>query len=180
MHSLVGPPGSGKSTQIALLEESGWVSVSAGGLLRDQAPPEILKQMDLGLLVDQAYTNSLMEAEFNRLSQADPEARIVIDGFPRTVDQARWLLEVYGASLEACWSLQADDDFLIGNLLARGRSDDRAESIRQRIAIYKKNLPALINYYKLKGVPVFFIDAQQDLDKVQADIRQVLSHGQPT
>ena len=175
MYSLAGPPGSGKSTHVKALEADGFVSISAGEVLRQLAPPEILAKMNKGYLIDHVYTNSLMAQGLDKLQTKHRAAEILIDGYPRAVAQARWLLEEYGAKLRACIILDADNQFLIENLRRRRRSDDQKEAIEKRIQIFRKNVEPLIDYYRLKGIDVYRIASHRSIEQVLVDIKGVLS-----
>jgi adenylate kinase len=92
---LLGSPGSGKGTQAALLRKLvGMPHISTGTLLRDQiiAGTELGKAVEAciksGALVSNETVNSLVE---QRTNMSDCKRGFILDGYPRTVEQARWL-----------------------------------------------------------------------------------------
>lgn len=174
MYSLAGPPGSGKSTHVQALVVDGMIPVSAGTLLRQQAPADILAEMNRGRLANHDYTNSLIKQALDGLVREHGWEKIILDGYPRAVIQARWFLEDYGARLQKCLLLRAPDEFLIQNLLSRGRADDVRDSIQNRLTIFKENTAEVLTYYATKGIPVVEISADQPLEDVLEDIRRVL------
>ena len=174
MYSLAGPPGCGKSTQVDLLKQQGYGATSAGGLLREHASEEVIKQMLRGELADHNYTNSLIGQALDLLLESHGNQRIILDGYPRAVEQARWLLEDYQANLEAYLLLVASDQCLIGRLTNRQRVDDQTGVITRRIEVYKKNIKPLLNYYQQHGIPVYEINAEQGVEAIFNDVRKVL------
>src|SRR6476660_1363675 len=86
-----GPAGAGKSVQGQMLAaRQGWRWLSAGQLLRDTRDPELFAQMQTGGLVDPAKVNALMGDAIARATNIN---RVIIDGFPRQMAQAEWLVE---------------------------------------------------------------------------------------
>lgn len=92
---MFGPPGSGKGTQAKLLKNHlGWPHISTGDMLRehvqaqDELGIEIAAVMKSGQLVGDDLANRLVET---RLERPDVEAGLILDGYPRTVQQAAWM-----------------------------------------------------------------------------------------
>ena len=97
---MMGPPGAGKGTQAErFARERGLPKISTGDILREgiktklAAAVEAKAAMDRGELVDDA---TMIEIVRNRLLQPDTTAGFVLDGFPRTVPQARALDQIMG------------------------------------------------------------------------------------
>ena len=174
MYSLTGGPGTGKSTQVELLQEKGRISVSAGGLLRQRAPKDIVDRMLKGELADNDYTNLLIGQALDEFLKTQPNCKIILDGYPRVVVQARWLIEIYRADLQACIFLKASEECLFERLSSRHRADDQAEAIRRRLDIYGQNIGHLLDYYRQVGVPIYEIDAERSIDEIHQDIGRVL------
>ena len=162
---LLGPPGSGKGTQGAILSErAGVPRVSTGDLLRSAVERgthlggQAKRYMEQGLLVPDDIILGLI-AEV--LASPDAAGGVIMDGFPRTVAQAEAidaLLADRGAGVDRVLSLEVDEDELVRRLLGRaeqeGRSDDTLDTIRQRIAVYWEQTAPLISYYRERGVLV--------------------------
>ena len=123
---LLGPPGVGKGTQgRCLAQESGTPLISTGEMLREAAARgtpfgvEARRQVDAGLLVADDVMVGLVR---ERTAEPDAEKGFVLDGFPRTVPQAKALdalLAERGPALSAVVSLQAPAEELVGRLAAR-------------------------------------------------------------
>ena len=169
---LLGPPGAGKGTQAQKLSEKfGIPHVSTGDLFRknigEQTPlgEEAKRYLDAGDLVPSSLTNALVE---DRIGEDDAADGFILDGFPRSVDQARALhdmLEARDLTLDAVVEFQVSDDELLSRLMDRGRADDTEEVIHNRMKVYRAETEPLLQYYcdKLKTV-----DAVGALDVVFA------------
>jgi adenylate kinase len=162
---LLGPPGSGKGTQGALLSErSGLPRVSTGDLLRSAAArgtslgQQAKQYMDNGLLVPDEIILGLIEEVL-----ASPEAArgIIMDGFPRTVAQAEavdGLLAQRSEGVDRVLSIDVPEKELVRRLLGRarkeGRTDDTEETIQQRLAVYREQTEPLTSYYRDRSLLV--------------------------
>jgi adenylate kinase len=160
---LLGPPGAGKGTQARrLVERLGVPQISTGDMLRAAvaAGTPVGRQaraaMDAGRLVSDEIVVAIAE---QRLSEPDAARGFVLDGFPRTVAQARALdrvLDRLGVALECCVALTVDEDELVSRLRQRAaienRSDDKEHAIRERMRVYREQTSPLLEYYRGRGV----------------------------
>jgi adenylate kinase len=177
---LIGPPGSGKGTQGERLAERLQVEhLAAGDLLRDEVENdtalgrEVAELMHKGDLVpDDVIMNLLMP----RVLAAAEGNGYLLDGFPRSVDQAveaRKLTQHAGASPDAVIYLDAPREELMRRILARaeteGRADDNEETVQNRLKVFDEATHPLVEYYRGRGL-LHVIDANQDEDAVTADI----------
>jgi adenylate kinase len=160
---LLGPPGSGKGTQGALLSgHTGLPRVSTGDLLRDAAERdtalgrEAKQFMDQGLLVPDTVILGLIEEVL-----VSPEAAggIIMDGFPRTVAQAEaveQLLADRRTTVDRVVCIDVPEDELVRRMMGRakreGRDDDTPATIRQRFAVYTEQTAPLIAFYTERGL----------------------------
>jgi adenylate kinase len=152
---LVGPPGAGKGTQAdALSERLAIPHISTGELFRshigDQTElgQQVRKYLDGGDLVPDEITNQML---IERLAEPDTENGFLLDGFPRTVKQADLLSKVLAESdqkLDAVVELQVPEQVLVDRLMARGRTDDTEEVIRNRQRVYRADTAPLLDYYR--------------------------------
>ena len=180
---LMGPPGAGKGTQASLLaEERGLTKLSTGDMLRDhvrRATPlgERAKAiMDAGDLVpDDVIVGMVRET-----MEAAPSVRFLLDGFPRTPAQAAALdalLAELGARITAAVALEVSDDELVARLVQRaeqeGRSDDNEDTIRNRMAVYRRQTQPLLDYYAGHGV-LTRVDGLGSVEDVTERVRGVL------
>ncbi len=182
---LLGAPGVGKGTQAALLvRRLGVPQISTGDMLRAAVAAgtpigrEAQGYMDRGELVPDSVVIGVTEA---RLREADTEAGFILDGFPRTAEQARALdtmLAKLGRRLDRCIVLNVTEDALIERLRKRseleGRSDDNEESIRTRMQVYRKQTEPLIAYYQERGILVE-LDGLGAVDAVARRIDEALA-----
>lgn len=169
---LLGPPGAGKGTQAAILSEKlGVPHISTGDLFRaniGQETPlglEAKKYLDAGDLVPSEITNNMVKA---RVAEPDAANGFLLDGFPRTVDQAKALegiLEGLGAKLDGVLAFDVDDEVVVERMLARGRADDTEDVIRNRMRVYREETAPLLDHYAGQIVTV---DAVGSVEEVNA------------
>ena len=169
---LLGPPGAGKGTQAAILSEKlGGPGISTGDLFRaniGQGTPlgvEAKKYIDAGELVPAEITNNMVRA---RLAEPDAADGFLLDGFPRSVEQARELesiLKDLDTKLDGVLSFDIDEDVVVERMLARGRADDTEDVIRNRLRVYREETAPLLDYYADVLVTV---DAVGEVDEINA------------
>jgi adenylate kinase len=171
---LLGAPGVGKGTQAALAaERHGWVHLSTGELLREevaagsQLGQEARTYMDRGDLVpDQVMVGMVAE----RIEALPEGSVLLLDGFPRTLPQARALeAAAPSGSLGLALYFTASDDVLTGRLLGRGRQDDTLEVIQHRLAVYRETTEPLVAFYGDRGL-LREIEADRGVDAIQQDV----------
>ncbi|CAM2824197.1 adenylate kinase [Prescottella defluvii] len=168
---LLGPPGAGKGTQAAILSEKlGVPHISTGDLFRanigQQTPLglEAKKYLDAGDLVPSEITNNMVKA---RVAEPDAVNGFLLDGFPRTVDQAKALediLEGLGAKLDGVLAFDVDDDVVVERMLARGRADDTEDVIRNRMRVYREETAPLLDHYAGQIVTVDAVGAVEEVN----------------
>ncbi|MEP6994157.1 MAG: adenylate kinase [Acidobacteriota bacterium] len=156
---FLGPPGSGKGTQAKLLAERLKVpAISTGEILRSavaEGNPLGLQAktvMDTGELVSDDLMVSLIR---ERTRRPDAGGGFILDGFPRTFAQAQSLdamLAQSGDSLSAVVNFAVPEPILVDRMLRRaaaeGRSDDRPETIRERLRVYREKTAPLDAFYR--------------------------------
>lgn len=170
---FIGPQGSGKSTQASILATKlGFPKITVGDIYRTLAKENsdegkrIKQILDKGELVDDATTARIVE---ERLSKRDCHIGFVVDGYPRTLEQAR----LFDPEFDKVFYLKLDPEIAIERLLKRGRADDTRELIKQRLDLYYKQTEALINHYKKLG-KLIEIDAAGSVGGVQNQINEHL------
>jgi adenylate kinase len=167
---LLGPPGAGKGTQaVKLAEKLGVPQISTGDLFRHNISNETelgleaKKYLDAGDLVPASLTNALVD---DRLDQPDAAAGFILDGYPRSVEQAEALagmLAKRGLTLDAVLEFRVPEDELVARLKGRGRADDTEDVIRNRMRVYREETAPLLDFY---GADVKTVDAVGGLDEV--------------
>lgn len=159
---LLGPPGSGKGTQAKLLSQRlGVPAISTGEMLRAAVSEgtslgrQARAIMERGELVSDGVMTELVR---ERIQRPDASGGFILDGFPRTIQQAEFLAGIVGnaAPVVAVINFFVPEDVLEARLLGRsrveGRSDDRAETARERIRVYREKTSPLVGYYRQRGL----------------------------
>ena len=203
---IFGPPGAGKGTQARLLEERrGITQISTGDILRaaleEETPlgQKAKSYVESGELVPDELVRKLAEQAITDEGYDD----FVLDGYPRTQQQAEWLtefLEEHEAPLDAVVSLEVPDEVLVRRLSRRRvhdetgetyhldhdpppddvdpdlivqRSDDEPETVRNRLAVYREETEPLASYYEKQDALVS-VDGVGNIEEVFQRIERVL------
>lgn len=176
-----GPPGSGKSVQGQMLvERNGWKWLSTGELFRSTTDEEIKARMASGELISDEMTNRLVEQALESLSDAK---HIVLDGYPRNVAQAQWLVDnlpAYAREIAAVVVFHTPEEELVRRQMSRGRADDTEETIRRRLEIYEEQTRPVIDFYKNRGAEMIVIDGLGTVDEVHERIQAAVEGKQLT
>ena len=173
---IMGPQGSGKGTQAArLARRLGVPAISTGDIFRANVKggtPLGLQAkaiMDAGDLVPDSLTYAMVR---DRLAEPDAAEGFILDGYPRNAAQVTALdavLAERGHGLDAVLELTADRGELLARLAKRaaveGRTDDTAEVIEKRLAIYAEQTQPLTDRYRDRGLLVT-VDGIGDVDEV--------------
>jgi adenylate kinase len=211
---LLGAPGSGKGTQAKLLSERlGLVHLGTGDILREAIRKETPKgklaepYVSQGKLVPDPLVNELINAYFD---SNDRPTCFVMDGYPRTLDQAKsfeQVLDVHLLDLSAVIFVQVDDEAIVTRLSGRWscprckttyhnvnrppktpgmcdnhpekptqliqRTDDREETVRERLRLYHENTVDLIPYYRKKGL-LREVAGEGDVEQIYCRILQAV------
>ncbi|MBQ3102569.1 adenylate kinase [bacterium] len=181
IYIFLGAPASGKGTQAKkLAKELGIAHISTGDLLREEVKNqtevglEAQKYMDAGELVP---TNVFKAILVKRIAQDDCKNGFILDGFPRSEEQAVMVDELNkkeNAKIKVI-KLSVDEDKLVDRMRSRAlienRTDDTPEKLKTRIANYNAVRDILINYY---GDKVVDIDGNQDIEGVESQITKTV------
>jgi adenylate kinase len=173
---IMGPQGSGKGTQAArLAARLGVPAISTGDIFRANVRggtplgTRAKAIMDAGDLVPDSLTNAMVR---ERLAQPDAAEGFILDGYPRNaaqVDALDAVLAEHGHGLDAVLELTADRGELLARLAKRaqveGRTDDTAEVIEKRLAIYAEQTQPLTDRYRERGLLVT-VDGTGGVDEV--------------
>ena len=168
---IMGLPGSGKGTQGKMLaDEQGLHLVSMGDLVRMYVTGERRQQMLAGALLDDNEIISMIDGV---LAAFNDGADCVLDGFPRTVPQAEWLMEQVKAKrfkISSIIYLTASHEAVTSRLKARGRLDDKEAVIFERFKEYERLTQPLVEWFENQGVKVLRINAERSPNLVNRDI----------
>jgi len=180
---LLGPPGAGKGTQAILLARDGKIPhISTGEIMRKAVASgsalgkKVKTLLDAGELVPDPIMIDVMR---DRLSQDDCNGGFLLDGFPRTVDQATALSELLTEikkSVTHVIELKVPDQVLIERVKKRGeagsgRSDDTEEVLARRLQVYWKQTAPVTQYYRASGA-VFEVDGLGTIEEVHDRVMQ--------
>ena len=208
---MLGAPGAGKGTQAKLLsKELSLPHISSGDIFRENIKNQtdlgkLAKEyMDQGELVPDDVTIAMIK---DRLSRPDCETGVILDGFPRTSDQAAALYEMLkelNSKVNVVPFINVEDEILIKRLSARRtcrenghiyntisnppkvkgvcdidgselyqREDDKGDTVKHRIEVFREQTATLIDYYKDIGI-LEVINGDQYIEIVCRDILATL------
>lgn len=197
---LLGLPGAGKGTQAKrIAEEYHLTAISTGEMLREATKEKdtfglrVQEYMNKGELVPDEWINSLVRS---RLQAKYVENGFVLDGYPRTLQQAKMLeayLQSQNQNLDAVFFLDVSQDTLRHRLAQRGnlrskekqgnsqieskrkkiRLDDKPKVIENRLHINKELMESLIHFYKERNL-LYVINGEGDFDNVFDNINEGL------
>lgn len=189
---VLGGPGAGKGTQCArIVEDFGFVHLSAGDLLREEQKREgstygalISEHIRNGTIVPMEVTVKLLENAMRaQLEQPHPGAawenghgRFLVDGFPRKMDQAIKFDETVCMSSFVLF-FDTTEEVMLQRLLVRGktsgREDDNEESIKKRFRTFVETSMPVVDKYRAEG-KVVVVDSTRPVEVVHADVSKVL------
>lgn len=182
---MLGAPGAGKGTQAEVLSEKlGIPTISTGAMIRQaikngtEVGLKAKDYIDKGLLVPDAAIIDIIK---ERLAEDDCSKGFILDGFPRTIAQAK-ALDEFGIEIDTALSLEVDDDIIVKRLSGRRecsacaatyhvdskppvkegicdkcgaplttRNDDKPETIVSRLEVYHEQTEPLKGFYEEKG-----------------------------
>lgn len=185
---ILGAPGAGKGTQAKRIAKALQIpAISTGAIFRQnmkdrtELGQKAQSYMDAGEFVPDSVTNPMVEA---RLSAPDVAGGYLLDGYPRTVEQAFYLrdaLAATGRDLDLVLEIAVELDEVVDRLLKRaeieGRADDTEPVIRRRLEVYKDQTEPMVTYYADQDKLVQ-VDGVGTVDEVWERIRKVLiEHG---
>ncbi len=172
----MGLPGSGKGTQGKMMaDQHGMHLISMGELIRLFVTGDRRSRMLAGELLDDDEVIGLLDRVLDSLSNKE---WCVLDGFPRTIAQAEWLLKKAksdGFNISYVINLEASQETVKNRLHARGRRDDKDEVIVERFKEYVELTQPLIDWYLTKNIKVVTINAEQNVDNVNNDVTKALN-----
>lgn len=181
---LLGPPGAGKGTQAARISERlGVPAISTGEIFRSnitegtELGQRAQAYMERGEFVPDSVTNPMVRA---RLSAPDTAPGFLLDGYPRTLDQAhvlRDMLADLGRTLDLVLEIEVDEDEVVERMLKRAeelhRADDTEPVMRHRLEVYHAQTEPMATYYADQDL-LEVVDGIGTVDEVSARIFAVL------
>jgi adenylate kinase len=170
---IFGPPGVGKGTQAKLIAENfGLFHLSTGEYLRKaiNEETELGKQAKIiveggSLVPDDIMIGIVKQA----LIENTTESGFILDGFPRTIPQAKALEGIFkelNYRNIIVIHLTADKNELVRRLLNRGRGDDTEETIRYRLKIYDDSTKPVIDFYDKKTIEINGVGEIEEINSI--------------
>jgi len=168
---LMGIAGSGKGTQGKMLaDQHSFHLVSMGDVLRMHVTGAQRERMLAGGLLDDNEIISIIDKV---LASINDGGEVLLDGFPRTIPQAEWLLDKVKKGrfkLQTAFHLVASREAVKARLMNRGRIDDTEDSIEARFNEYERSTAPLLEWLAEHGVNVINVDAERSVEEVNKDL----------
>jgi adenylate kinase len=172
---MMGVAGAGKSVQGRwVADEIGLPWLSTGEFLRMLVTGQRRKEMIEGKLLDDSEMIELADKIFHMI---DTKQEFILDGFPRTVGQADWLIAQHKAGLiniSSVVHIEASEEEVTRRLLERGRQDDTKEAISARFAEYRAVTLPIIKDFEEKGIEVHHVDGEGTPEEVHTKISNLI------
>ena len=196
---IMGGPGAGKGTMSAkIVEKYNVCHISTGDIFRSEIGNQTelgmmaKSYMDKGLLVPDEVTNQMVKSYLENLE--DKKNGFLLDGYPRTIDQAKAfdaLSEGSDLAIDTVIAMELDFSVLSGRITGRRlcrncgeiyhmvtkppkqRKDDTEESLKVRLDEYSRQTEPVLDFYEKKGL-VKHINADQPIEKVWQDVQAAL------
>jgi adenylate kinase len=177
---FLGAPGAGKGTQAQILSQNlGIPHISTGEILRDA----IANKTPLGLKAKGYVDNGdlvpdelILELIQERLGQEDAQKGWILDGFPRNVPQADFLMNLLQELNQVCngvVNLDVPDSVLRERLLGRGRKDDNSATISNRLQVYRQQTAPLIDYYQQHQL-LINVNGDRELSQISEELETIV------
>ncbi len=175
MITLFGAPGSGKSVQGQMLARKlGWAWYSSRDMLSTMHNKDIMYRLDHGMFVDDDTMNSLMRDVMQR-AHARGVARVVLDGFPSSYRQIRWMID-HGEIeyLTGAIILRVPHGELWKRLMERKRVDDTRAAIERRNELYDRSITGMVRALSMEDVLIREVDGMGTEQDVLERIKEIL------
>ena len=158
---LFGPTGAGKSMQGKMLAvRKGWKWLSTGEMLRRSNDSKVIETLKSGELVSDELTYQVFEAAVQDARDKN-FGNIIIDGFPRTKEQAAWLdgyMSKMGEKIDVVIVLEVPEAEIMQRLEKRKRMEDTPETIARRMMIYRQKMYPVLGIFAEAGVKIIHLD----------------------
>ena len=183
-----GPPGAGKGTQANLIANHFNIPhLSTGDILRNrllqknELSTRLKKVIDRGQLVSDDILNEIVS---NRINEQDCLKGFVLDGYPRTKDQALFLNSILNSKnlkIDKIIDIDLDEKIIVKRIIARSktenRQDDKEVVIKTRISRYLSETKPLSDFYKFKYHSDYLvINGNQEIEKIAEDIVKIIKN----
>lgn len=161
-----------------LAVRQGWKWLSTGEMLRNSKDPEVIKVLKSGELVSDELTYEVFD-EAIKDARAKNYPKTIVDGFPRTKEQAEWLagyMEQNGETIDLVIALEVPEAEIMKRLERRGRMEDTPETIARRMSIYRQKMYPVLGSFAEDDVKIVHIDGTGTAGEVHDKIFAELEH----
>ena len=174
---LFGPTGAGKSLQGQMMAiRQGWKWLSTGEMFRASNDPKIIEQLKTGELLSDEQTYEVFQKAVKDAHEKN-YPQIIVDGFPRTKEQAEWLadyMEKEGEKIDIVIALEVPESEIMNRLEKRARMEDSPEVIARRMNIYRQKMYPVLGIFAEDEVRVVHVEgvgtAGEVHDKLYAEL----------
>ena len=167
---IIGAPGSGKTTDASLIaqEDAKFAHFSTGDLLR----AEVASGSELGKLIDGFISKG-------SAIKSSEKSNVIIDGYPRSVEQMTELDKVLAAqneiALKGVIEVDVSEAVARERVLGRARgADDNNEVFNNRMKVYLEPIEAIRKFYKSKNL-LYIVNGERAIEPIVADIKQLVN-----
>ena len=182
---LFGPPGAGKGTQAKyLVKKLNAFQISTGDILRDEIQKnseigkKIINDMNDGKFVNDEIVNELIK---NVIFDPQKKDKLIFDGYPRSLNQARnldLLLNSSNQKIDFIFFLNVNKDTIIKRIERRKilekRSDDDLNTILKRYDTYMETTRPVLDFYS-KNPNFYEIDGGEKIEVISSKIEQIIN-----
>ena len=181
---LFGPPGAGKGTQAQnIVEKFNLIQISTGNLLRNEIKnkTEIGKEIEDTISKGDFATDEIIDRLLkNKVTNSDIKNKIIFDGYPRSLSQAKnldLLLFNSNQKIDFIFFLNVDKETILKRIEKRKilekRSDDNLNTILKRYDTYMETTRPVLDFYS-KNQNFYEIDGSEEIDVISSKIEQIL------
>ena len=161
-----------------LAVRQGWKWLSTGEMLRSSKDPEVIEVLKSGELVSDELTYEVFD-EAIKDAKTSNYPKTIVDGFPRTKEQAEWLadyMEENGETIDLVIALEVPEKEIMKRLEKRGRMEDTPETIARRMVIYRQKMYPVLGAFAEDGIKIVHIDGTGTAGEVHDRIYAELEH----
>lgn len=173
-----GPTGAGKSMQGQMLAaRMGWKWLSTGEMLRESTDQEVIDILKSGELVSDPLTYEVFDQAIRDARERN-YSNIIVDGFPRTKEQAEWLanhMEQNEQKIDLVVVLEVPESEIMQRLAKRARMEDTPETIARRMSIYRQKMYPVLGIFADDHVPIVHLDGTGTAGEVHDRIFEELT-----
>ncbi len=180
---LFGPTGAGKSMQGQMLAvRQGWKWLSTGQMFRESQDPELIRILKSGELVSDELTYDVF-AKAVQDAHDKKYPNIIVDGFPRTKEQASWLADYMAKTnekIDLVIALEVPEAEIMKRLEIRGRMEDTPETIARRMTIYRQKMYPVLGTFAEQGIRIVHLNGVGSAGEVHDRIYEEVSEVCPS